>query len=216
MNSEKRGVLIGVVIGDGYLKASPGCKTVSLVINHTARQRDYLEHKASLIGNALNCSPPEVKAFDNSGYPGVRLHKSHRYFRVLRNWLYRDTRKQLSRVIRYLTPQGLALWYMDDGGLGTGYRRGRVHRIETFLNCHTSKEEAAKIADAVFDRFGIRFAPVANGGSYRLRCGTREGRRFAQIIAPFIVDGMRYKIDPLLIPTSAPALPTDMEARDIV
>lgn len=201
MNSELRGLLVGMTLGDGYLKERN--TSVSLVIKHSARQRDYLQHKADLIGRALRTSPPRISDIDNSGYPGVVLHKTHRYFRVLRKWLYVAGRKVPSNLIRFLTPQGLALWFMDDGGLGIGYRRGRIHRVEVFLNCHTSREDAQKIATAIQERFGILFRPVANKGSFRLRCGTHEGRRFASIISPFMVNGMRYKVDPLLQPTSS-------------
>lgn len=208
MNGELRGILIGLSLGDGYLKARRNCKTVTLQIRHAAAQREYLEHKAALIGKALRCSPPPVVDFDNSGYPGVELRKTHRYFRVLRKWLYVAGAKRPAMLIRYLTLEGLALWFMDDGGLGIGRRRGKINRVETFLNCHTSKPEAESIADALAERFGVHFRPVANKGSYRLRCGTHEGRRFAKLIEPFIVNGMRYKIDPLLQPTSAPHPPS--------
>lgn len=207
MNVSDRGILLGIVFGDGHISPDPRCMTARLQIKHCARQDYYAEYKADLVTRILGGKRPRVKSFLNNGFPGVKFEKTHRYLRVLRNWVYRDRKKVISPYIHMLTPHGLAVWYMDDGCLGIKRRRGKVHAVDLYINCHTSLEEAQLICAAMFKKFGVLFRPNLNNGSYRIRCGTLEARKVAGIIDPFIVDGMRYKIASLTAPTSARALP---------
>lgn len=194
MNRDDRGTLLGLVFGDGHIAAPKGSSTATLVVKHGIKQLEYVRFKAALVGNLLGGICPNVRLIDNSGFPGCIFTKTNRYLRVLRNWLYVDGRKTLSPYIRWLNPEGLAIWYMDDGGLGRHKRNGVVNAVRLYINCHTSLDEAQNICDEIDSRFGIRFIPGKNNGKYRISCGTREARRFGQIIAPFMHGSMMYKL----------------------
>jgi hypothetical protein len=200
MNVAQRGLLLGMIFGDGYVKPGPSKKTASLVVKHSDKQASYVEHKADLVCSAIGGARPNVRKIQNNGFPGVRFAKTNKVFRLFRKRLYCEGKKRISPYIRWLTPHGLAIWYMDDGGLGIKKRNGRIHAVDLYLNCHCDIVEAMAISAEIERKWSIKFVPNINNGKYRLRCGTREARRFIEIIEPFIIDDMRYKI---AIPTKA-------------
>jgi hypothetical protein len=203
MNEDGRSIILGMVFGDGYVGLNPNRDTALITIKHCEKQRPYAEYKARLITNILGGKCPPVRSIDNSGYPGCVFSKTHKYLRNLRHWLYTSGKKVLSPYIKWLTPEGLAIWYMDDGGLGRKFRRGKIHAVDLYINCQTDIEEAKRICFEIEKRFGIVFRPNKNHNNFRIICGTREARKFARIVAPFMHGSMMYKIAIPEEPTSA-------------
>ncbi len=207
MNKEARGLLIGMAIGDGHIallrdKRWPNAKPQArLAIKHSAKQREYVEHKSLLIGKAFRCKAPKVTSIDNNGYPGVQIVKSHPYLRTVRRWLYSGGRKKASNVIRFLTLQGLALWYMDDGSLSYKKRDGRIHARELHLNTYTDRDEAELTSKLLLERFGVALRPskhttqISKKEWWRLRCGSKEANNILALIDPFVIPSMKYKTD---------------------
>lgn len=197
----KKAILIAMVLGDGslYVKRDERSQTgfhQRIQIRHSLKQKEYLEYKAKLIQKLLGGKPISVTEFNNSGCPGVRLTKSNRWFRYLYNFIYINGKKTFTRkTLDFLTPEGIAIWYMDDGGLSLKKRKGKIHARELFLNTHISKEENQIIIDYFKETWDIEFKAVLNNGSYRLRCGTKEALKFVNLIKPFIIPLFEYKID---------------------
>jgi hypothetical protein len=194
VREDARAIILGMVLGDGHVSRDARYMTATIIVKHSEKQRPYAEYKARLIADVLGGVVPSVRVIDNNGYPGCVFKKTHVYLRSLRDWIYTEDKKVLSPHIKWLTPQGLAIWYMDDGGLGYKRRNGKVHATALYINCHTDLDEADRICAEVEKRFGITFRPNLNNGKYRLYCGTREARRFSEIVAPFMHSSMAYKI----------------------
>jgi len=196
-----KSILIGMTIGDGslYVRRDIRSKTgfhQRLQIRHSIKQIEYTVHKAKLIKELLGGNIPTVTKFNNSGYPGVRFCKSNRWFRYLYNFIYIEGKKTFTRkMLDFLTPEAIAIWYMDNGGLSLKKRNGKIHARELFLNTHISKEENQIIINYFKEIWNIEFKAVLNNKSYRLRCGTKEALKFTKIIKPFIIPSMFYKID---------------------
>lgn len=200
MNKRNKSLLIGMIIGDGHVVSRKHPKhnytQNTLIIKHSIKQIEYLNHKAKLLHSIFGGKKPHVNIIDNSGYEGCILYKTDRYFKVLRKLLYPDGKKKISRdVLKYLTPEGIALWYMDDGSLSAKKRNGKIHAYDLTINTYISKEENEEIIEYFRDIWDIKFTVVKSKSSYRIRCGTREARKFIKIIEPYIVESMRYKIN---------------------
>lgn len=198
----KKSILIALVLGNGCVqvvkdKGHPNSKLQGVLkILHLARQKVYLEYKAKLIHSVLGGKKPKVNLSNNNVYPKVYLSKSHRWFRYLRNWIYINGEKTYqTKILKHLTPEGLAIWYMDKGSLSLKKRDGKIHSRELFLNTHVSKEENQVLIDYFLETWSIKFYQVKNKGSYRLGCGTKEAKKFIEIIKPHIIPSMVYKID---------------------
>lgn len=195
MNKENRGILVGMVLGDGYLR-KVSRNTSCIIIKHSYEQYEYLDYKAELLSKVFKCKKPAIRIIDNNGYKGAILFKGHRYLDILRKWIYIGGKKTYSRkILNYLTPQGIALWYMDDGSLIAKKRDGKIHAFEMYLSTYTTKEENQVIIDYFKEVWDVNFTQTKNKGKYRLRCGTKEFRKFREIIEPYIIPSMRYKID---------------------
>ena len=106
MDKRTKSLLIGLALGDGHLNSRHG---VSLEIEHGAKQKFYLDYKRKLISELLNTNEPNV--YHNKNKNTFKISKGHRYFRVLRKWIYRDRVKVFTpQVLSKLTPEAIAIW----------------------------------------------------------------------------------------------------------
>lgn len=190
-----------MVLGNGYLRVKkdsrwPNSYFSSIKIKHCKAQEEYINHKADLIHSIFGGKRPKVVPINNNGYPGFMFQKSNKYFRTLHSWIYKNNKKTFSRkILNMLTPQGIAIWYMDDGGLSAKKRDGKIHAYELFLNTHETKETNQIIINYFLEVYDIKFTQVKNKGLYRLRCGTKQARKFIALIEDYVIPSMRYKID---------------------
>jgi len=197
VGTELRSAIIGMVAGDAGLRKQKGCRSVSLRITHAERQKEYLEYKREILQNLFKGWEIPIRRIDNSGYPGVKLEtRNHPKLRAFYKWFYSDGKKRFSRrILNYLTPIGIAIWYMDDGSLSYKKREGRIHGREIHLNTYCSLEEAEVIQAYFKEVWDVSWTVVPNKGLFRLRMGSNEAKRFFTIISPHIIPMMRYKID---------------------
>lgn len=200
MNRNKKSLLIALSIGDGHIESRKDkrCNHVqnSISFIHCEKQKEYIEYKALLIQKIFGGKKPNVTKVNNSGYVGYRMMKTDKYFRILYKLLYPNGKKYITRkCLDYLTPKGIAIWYMDDGNLSKKKRNGKVHSYELFLNTFVSDEETQTIIDYFEEKWNIKFAKVKNNNGYRLRCGTIEARKFIKIIDRYVISSMKYKTD---------------------
>lgn len=201
MESRKKSLLISFVIGDGYLKVDKRYPNgnPSLKLCHSIHQREYLEYKVSLIHSLLGGRYPTVNEYDCTStnglvYRQVRAEKSHRYFRVLRRWMYPN--KYSPNILKYLTEEALAIWYMDDGSIIPNNRRedGSVSSARTNIHTCCTLEIALDICEYFSNRWGIKFTTFKeNGGTYSVRCFHKEGAKFHTLVHPYIIPSMQYK-----------------------
>jgi hypothetical protein len=191
---QRRSAVIGMVLGDGYIH-----KDGNLRITHGVKQKEYLNFKKDILQQ--NQVPDLLlKEFCNNGYPGCKVETRVRpMYKLLRKKMYKNGIKIISRqCLDWLDELGLAIWFMDDGSTSAKKRNGKIHSYELTMNTYCSKEEN-EIAICYFkDVWNIKWGLSKNKGSYRLRTGVREGRKFAEIIKPFFVPCMNYKIQPLV------------------
>lgn len=196
MTKEQKAILIAISIGDGYLKKDINSKSVLLKLLHSIKQKEYLIWKVNLVRKICGGKENKIVEFNNNGYLGIYWSKANDYFRVIRKWLYKDRKKVLTRnLLNKLTPMGIAIWYMDDGCLSYKKRNGKIHARELTLNTYLGKEENEIIIKYFKEKWDLRFGLNKSKGKYRLRMGTHEAKRFIELVKPYIIPSMQYKID---------------------
>jgi len=187
---EQRGVLAGMLLGTGK-KAGE-----NFYIQHRQATADYLLFKKMLL-EQITRKPVGWREKETAR--GDRLlsiePKLTPLVRVLVKKLYSSDRLVLTRqFLNFLTPQGLAIWFMDKGSKSFKKRSGRVRALEIFLNTNLSRE-ANEIAIAYFSQvWGYQWGLSRNRDLYRLRMGTRVGKEFLSFLAPYIHPQMLYKV----------------------
>lgn len=199
MDGNKKALLIGLVLGDGHLNPNSG---VALEIEHGEKQKFYIEYKRQLISDLLNCQLPKIH-YDPRGNGEYKISKGHRYFKILYKWVYKNRIKQFTpKILSYLNPQAIAIWWMDDGchSIERNKKTGaiRSHKFEWAM--YIDEQNAQNIIDYFKSKWDIKFYPIygkkKDGTSIvaKLQCRTREGRKFCDLIRPYIIPGFEYKI----------------------
>jgi recombination protein RecA len=196
MTKDEKILCLAMVLGDGYIRKD--CP--SLRISHGPKQEEYLRWKAALLEKATGTTPVITSVVHNhkSGrkYPGFQMGVSHKFFRVLRNRCYKNGKHHIDRtILDKLTPQALAIWYMDDGSLYPKKRNGVTHAHELVLSLCVSEEYATVVKDYFLEKWGVTFTIKRNKGLCSIRCGTREARKFIPIVKPFVIQSLQYKVN---------------------
>jgi hypothetical protein len=188
---ENKSTLLAIALGDGFISDEG-----SLRIIHCAKQKEYLEYKARLLEKILE-KEIQVIDFDNNGYPGCRLSISNKYFKTLRKFLYSKDRKKIisTKVLNRLTPNGLAIWYMDDGNIALHKRGNIIHSREIYLNTYCTYEEGQNIQKYFIEKYDVYFRISPSKGKFRMICNTTNAKKFIEIVKDFIIPSMYYKID---------------------
>jgi len=170
---------------------------------HSVSQADYCEHKAGLIKKHLggNFSITFGMHGPMKKYRYCAFSVSHPYFKKIREWIYPNGVKTFSeRVLKMLTPEGIAIWYMDDGNARVNRNKeGWISSVATNIATMCSKEEAEIIQKYFMDEYGIRFNLRFNkqcrpGKNYLIETNTSGSKEFIGLVQPYIIPSMMYKV----------------------
>lgn len=194
MTYECERLVYAILLGDGYLS-----KSYNIRISHKESQLEYLEWKRRLlIKSGIYCS--EIQHFINNGFPAVQFvtQCNTLEFGPIRNKIYTPQKRFTREILNTFTPLELCIWYFDDGGLSQKKKNGKVSANDLMINTGAHNKELNQIyIDYFKEVWGITFTQVKNNSCYRLRCGTKEARKFINIIYPYAcqVSSMSYKIN---------------------
>lgn len=212
MTTKDKKFILACVLGDGCINQRIVNNTIQarFIMRHSNKQLDYFLWKVEQLKKALEKT--QAKDFrkksnyyfeDESGRSkilSVKFERNHPYFKILYKFIYKDGKKTFSKkVLNRLDEKGLAIWFMDDGSLYNAKHVGKeyiTYRTCTArLNTYLSKEENEIIIKYFKEVWNIEWKLEKEKRFYRLRCNTTEFRKFVEIIKPFIIPSMMYKID---------------------
>lgn len=197
MDKRTKTLLIALCLGDGHLSTRSG---TALCIEHCRKQRDYLTYKRKLLSKLLRCQlPTEHYRKDRDTF---RIVKGHKYFKSIYNLIYKNKIKRFSKkLLEYITPEGLAIWFMDDGSRAKELSKvsGCVRSQKMVLYTFTDEEDTQNIIDCLKEKYDIKMYPIwktMKDGTKKayLQCRTKEARKLSNLIRPYIIPSMQYKI----------------------
>lgn len=193
LNSLQREVLIGTLLGDGYLYPTVSGKYAYLRICHGPKQKDYVWWKYGYFQDWV-LSPPRYQ-LQNKAIPqlgGYYWFKTiaHRQFLEYRQIFYLNREKIVPPNIGELlvSPLSLAVWYMDDGSLN-----GRVLHLNTQ---GFSEKENLLLRSVLKHNFGIDCSLNKSGNigkGYILYVPKAEAEKFLSLIDQHLRECMSYK-----------------------
>lgn len=179
-----------MLLGDGHRSLN------NFFIQHSSEREDYILYKKDVL-EQITRRPVHVRKWETKEGCGlIRIEpKLIPLTRVLVDKLYRGGTKTITRkFLNLLTPQGIAIWFMDRGAKSFKKKNGNVHALEVTLNTYISKEENEIIVSYFSEVWGFKWGLNRSNGAYRLRMGTKEGKRFLAFISPFVPESMLYKV----------------------
>ena len=212
MELRKKALLIGLVLGDGcivkqtkyYPKSTRHYYNFEVI--HTEPQKEYLEWKAEICRKLTGkkCvvkfkESAKKKKMKNghiiNGKSSYRFTCCDKYFRVLYHWLYPGGKKKIgSKYLKYLTPEAIAIWYMDDGSTYKDKVRPNVFTCEIYT--HTPLDETNYIINYFKETWDIEFhLHKKTEDQYCIRCYTVNAAKFIYLISPFVPQCMDYKVN---------------------
>lgn len=191
LSDNQKEVLIGLLLGDACLETQNGGRTYRLKIEQSVQHQAYVNHLYDLFVEWV-LTPPRIRKAVSAGHESINLAfqtVSHSAFRFYAHQFYDGDRKVAPRLIhRWLTPKSMAYWFMDDGSIKSKESKAVIFNTQCFSN-----SEVLRLCEAI-SKFGLR-ASIRN---------QREGRqiyvsgdsyeRFAELVSPFIIAEMRYKL----------------------
>jgi len=175
-------VVAGLYLGDGHIT-----KKHALVVGHTANQRAYTEHIASIFGKETYTSEVTVKS---------KRHKVYSTCVPLRA-IWHDGCRQLQQkkkltpeLLSLLTSTSLAYWYMDDGNYDP------VRNVVRLATDGFTLNEIVLLQAYLLAKFSIKttFVP-RKGKSYGYLYVLAASRDlFLASVAPHMIYALRYKL----------------------
>lgn len=199
LSKEQKSLLIGMLIGDGTITKHPDYK-----ISHSGEQEEYLKWKIALLGRYGLVNGGLKEYIQKYGYKiGERVVyvrvKTNPTIKALRRTVYTPSKTITRKLLNWLTPRELAIWYMDDGcmNINSSKQRTSVQHTCKIATC-VDKKTVDIIIDYFLDVWGIRFRPF-NEGKNTFSIATSSETdcfKFVSLIKNYIeqVPSLLYKI----------------------
>lgn len=199
LSKEQKSLLIALLIGDGTISSNYVFK-----LSHSTLQREYLEWKVNLL-NTYGIKNNGVKEYiSKCGYnTGKEVLYSQMSLiptiKALRRSVYVPKKTITRKLLEWLNPLGLAIWYMDDGciNVNTSKQRSSIQHTIKIATC--VDDSTIKTIINYFDEvWGIHFRPFKEGrNTYSIASSSElDCEKFIKIIKPYIeqVPSFLYKI----------------------
>lgn len=196
ITKNSRNLLIAMILGDGC-----ATKKGQFMMTHGECQLDYLTWKVKLLENN-GIRHGGIKISPNHGF-GEGKNKAHvilnvlSFTKLLRRIMYKPTKSLANRkLLNRLDALGLAIWFMDDGGISFRKTGDRVHGFYIKISTYCSKEECQVLINYFKEVWDINFYTHKHKNKYSLMCGTKEGIKFINIVNPYVqeVPSMLHKV----------------------
>ena len=199
LSKEQKSLLIALLIGDGTISSNYVFK-----LSHSTLQREYLEWKVELL-NKYGIKNNGVKEYISKC--GYNTGKSVLYsqmsliptIKALRRSVYTPKKTITRKLLEWLNPLGLAIWYMDDGciNVNTSKQRSSIQHTIKIATCvdDSTIKTIINYFDEVWD---IHFRPFKEGkNTYSIASSSElDCEKFIKIVKPYIeqVPSFLYKI----------------------
>ena len=180
----QKSVILGSLLGDGYLRVIPDRKDAFLEINHSIKAKEYVDWKYNVLKNICQ-SPPKERTIDE-------MRTAYRFFTKQKKELtefwklfYKNGRKVIPAKMK-LDDLSLAVWFMDDGS--------KSRKNDVYLNTQQFSILDQKRLLHSLREIGLRARLNKDKKYYRIRFLKESIFKLNQMIAPHIVYSMRYKL----------------------
>lgn len=180
----QRSIIIGTILGDGYLRIISGKKNALLEINHALLQKEYVDWKYMML-KALCKSGPKARRSNGTRMAYRFTTRQHPEITDLFNSFYGEGKKSIPDDI-ILDPIMLAVWFMDDGS--------RCRECDVYINTQQFSRNDQNRLREMLSVLGIESSLNRDKKYERIRIKKSSVQTLYQIISPHILPSMTYKI----------------------
>ena len=199
LSKEQKSLLIGLLIGDGTISSNFVFK-----LSHSIEQKEYLEWKVKLLDKFKIKNNGIKEYISTCGYnTGKKVLYSQMSviptIKALRRTIYIPKKTITRRLLNWLTPLEIAIWYMDDGhiNVNTSKQRSSIQHTIKIATC-VDEITVEIIIQYFLDVWNIKFRKFPEGkNTFSIASSSEEDySKFVNLIKPFVeqVPSMLYKI----------------------
>lgn len=190
LTSLQQDIIVGSTLGDGYIRQRE--ENCNFRVGHSRLQEKYLLWKYSILKEFTLSGPKwNIRNINNHLVKTLELATAtHKVFNYYRKLFYKKNIKKVTReVLNLLTSRSLAIWLCDDGC----YAKKQGYII-LCTNSYSLKEH--KIMKRYFEEIWNLSPTVGfrDNKYYYLRFKQDDTKKLVEIVRPFILESMRYKI----------------------
>lgn len=183
LTKREKSIIVGSILGDGYLRIVPGRRNALFEINSSIKEREYVDWKYQVLKRIVITLPRQRKG------RGKRIAyrfstQQHPDLTEIYKRFYRNGRKVIPEF--KLNPLILAVWFMDDGS-----KSYKTYYLNTQGLDYLFQKRLIKILK---DQYKIEGSLNRDRKYYRIRIKTKSAPRLKKIIGPYVVPRMRYKL----------------------
>ena len=199
LSKEQKSLLIGLLIGDGTISSNFVFK-----LSHSIEQKEYLEWKVKLLDKFKIKNNGIKEYISTCGYnTGKKVLYSQMSViptrKAVRRTSYIPKKTITRRLLNWLTPLEIAIWYMDDGhiNVNTSKQRSSIQHTIKIATC-VDEITVEIIIQYFLDVWNIKFRKFPEGkNTFSIASSSEEDySKFVNLIKPFVeqVPSMLYKI----------------------
>lgn len=185
-------VLLGTLLGDSSFRLGKDCKNPAISCAHGIKQKEYCEYKTKIFENlGAHCRYNKRHIADKRTN---KLYEDYTMFIPanpnLKSWYNSFYNNKVKRIpfnlFEYFTEASLAFMYMDDGS--------KINSTYTMAtNCFT-KDEITKFRIFLLEKFNLETTMFK---SHVLYIKQNSAHHFTELIKPYIIPSMQYKLQSL-------------------
>ena len=195
LTRQQRHVLIGVLLGDAHLESDTSGQTFRLKIEQSVRHAAYVEHLYELFSDWVTTNPRARtrQAIGRNPTTSIGFQTlRHGVFRFYFHQFYRQGKKCVPKLIhRWLTPQAIAYWLMDDGSIKSKQSKGILFNTHGF--CRGDVERLAKV---LADKFSLSTSLRKQQDGIQIYVSGESYPTFVDLVEKYLTPDMRYKLPP--------------------
>ena len=185
-------ILTGTLLGDSSLQYYPkyGWSAPKFKCDHGVAQKEYaieLDKKLKSLGSKLSIYSRIDKRRNIEQTSYTVTTGSNQYFHKMYNLLYSTGKKEVCKeILNHFTEISLAYLYMDDGFFHQG--------TADICTEGFSKKSVELLVDFLKEKFNLHFGLSRRNKGYRIRLHRKEFNKFCDLISPYVIDSLRYKL----------------------
>lgn len=192
LSTTQRSILVGMLLGDGHLETQNRGRTYRLKVEHSVKQREYVEwlyeQFKSLVRGGIYEKAKKLngKEFGSLGFTTYSLG----LFRFYAHQFYEGRKKIVPKLIgKLLDPIALAIWFMDDGSF-----KSARHKTYIIHALRYKKNDLRRIKEVLQEKFDIKIGIHRQYGRWRIYVLSNSAEKFRSIVNPYIIPSLKYKL----------------------
>src|SRR5438552_10966212 len=186
LSSVQREALVGLLLGDACLETQNRGRTYRLKIEQCARQEAYVDHLYSLFQEWVLTPPGARSKRASNGTVTTNLAfqtVSHSAFRFYAQQFYAEGRKSVPELIHHwLTPRGLAYWFMDDGSMKSNQSKGVIFNTQGF-----QRPDVERLIEVLVRPFGLQATIRKQSDGWQIYVSGTSFERFLELVGPYVI-----------------------------